>query len=180
MKLTTPLLLAALILLPAAARAGDVAYLDLDRAIRETDDGQKAYADLKAEQDKRQKEIDAANAEIARAKPADVQGKRDKAQQIWQRHQAEMTQRQQDSTRPIEERIKRIVAKLIAERKLAGVAPLQSMVLVAPRLDVTDEVLRRYAAGDGRDRTAERDAAKAKFEMLEREVKTKAAEPKRK
>src|SRR6266545_205662 len=53
-----------------AAQAADdkIAYVDLQRALEETNDGKKAKATLKSDFDKKQKELDAKQEELKKAK----------------------------------------------------------------------------------------------------------------
>lgn len=153
------LTLVTLTALTATARAADVGYADLQRAVNECADGKKAVAELQADEQARmkaEKDFDAASAARAKDKakpaPAAIPTREQWAQQI-QAKQAE-------KTGPIVVRMRRILASIAKARKLTAIAPAQSMVFVSPSLDLTEELVRRYDAGDGVDQPLASDEAK--------------------
>jgi outer membrane protein len=166
-------LLAAFLLasLPVAAFAEDIklGYVDLQRALNETDDGRKAKASLKKVFDQKQKELDEQQEDLkksiedlnkkrtlmpadkVREKETELQERMQKVQQTYLRHQQELQSKEQEATGKIFERMSRIIAKLAAQENLTMVFDkTQSAVLYAkPHLDLTNELIRRYNAGEG-------------------------------
>jgi len=144
-----------LLLWTASARADDrTGYVNLPRAINECADGKKAIADLANENAAREK---------AKASKAPVTSDAD-----WN---AQQQRKAQEANDRISARMMRIIPKIAEARKLTTVAA--APLYVAPRLDLTDELIRRYDAGEwtGQDKAAALAEAKAKVAALEREVK---------
>jgi Skp family chaperone for outer membrane proteins len=167
MKITPTVILAAITLTATVARA-EVGYVDLNRAVIESDDGKKLNTELQAQAAAR----DRAKAEAAKpkekgAKPAPAVA----TDEQWKNYVESKSNAMGDQA---VDRFRRIFPAILKARKLTALAPISSMVYVPPALDVTEELIRRYNAGEGKDRTAEVAAAKAKLEALEREVKGSA------
>lgn len=170
MKLTTSVLFAAvLVLFASTARADErTGYVNIPRAINECRDGKKAIAEFQADVEARQKalaEVDAARK--AKKTPPYLQ-----PDEQWRKQQTDKGQAASDR---ITARLLRILPAIAKARRLSIIAPAQTMVYVVPSLDLTDELVRRYDAGEGDDRAAELAAAKAKVAALESE--TKVASP---
>ena len=137
----------------------------------ETEEGRKARADLKKVFDQKQKELDEQQtalkkaiedlekrrtllgAEVVKQKEAELQGQMQKVQQTYMRHQQDLSQKEQEATGKIFERMQRIIAKIsitenfsmVFDRTQAG------LVFAKPHLDLTNELIRRYNAGEGRE-----------------------------
>lgn len=152
------------------AQATRVAVVDLQRALNETEDGRRAKARLKRlfkrrqqALDKRQGEIKALKEDIERQKSVlsrDALQKRVEAyqkafielQSTYVEYQRELAQKEGELTRTIIARMERILRRigqaegytLILERNEGGV------VWVPSNLDITDLVIQRYNAGEGR------------------------------
>ena len=153
-----------------AAHAEDMklAFVDLQRAVAETEDGRKARANLKRDFDQKQKELDEQQeelkkamedldkkrtllpAETVRAKETEIQTKLQKVQQTYMRHQQDLSGKEQEALGKIFERMQRIVAKIataesftmVFDRNQAG------LVFAKPHLDLTNDLIRRYNAGE--------------------------------
>src|SRR6266700_2270717 len=114
---------------PVASFAEEVklGYVDLQRALNETEDGRKAKANLKKVFDQKQKELD---------------------------EQQELSAKEQEATGKIFERMNRIISKIAqAENFTMIFDKTQSAVLFAkPHLDLTNELIRRYNSGEGADK----------------------------
>lgn len=170
----TWLLALPLLLLSATARAGDVGYVDVDRALNECSDGKRVISELQAAQGAREKakaDHEAARVAAAKAKkPAPVALPTD--DQFAQQQTAKFN----EGMKPIAARMLRILPAIMKARKLSALAPAKSMVYVDPRADVTDELVKRYDRGEGRDAVAaagqdlkaENAALKAKLAALEK------------
>jgi outer membrane protein len=161
---------------PVAALAEDVklGYVDLQRALNETEDGRKAKANLKKVFDQKQKELDEQQEELKKAiedldkkrtlmpadkvreKEAELQGRMQKVQQTYLRHQQDLSAKEQEATAKIFERMNRIISKIaMAENFTMIFDKTQSAVLYAkPHLELTNELIRRYNSGEGVDKSA--------------------------
>jgi outer membrane protein len=161
---------------PLAAYAEEVklGYVDLQRALNETDDGRKAKESLKKVFDQKQKELneqqDALKKDIEdldkkrtllpadklRDKEAELQGRLQKVQQTYVRHQQDLQTKEQEATAKIFERMNRIINKIaVAENFSMILDKNQSAVIYAKaHLDLTNELIRRYNGGEGADKPA--------------------------
>ncbi len=168
-------LIAALLLSAVApklyAQANRIAVVDLQRALNETEDGRRAKARLKrlfkrrqVALDKRQEELKALKEDIERQKNVlsrealqkrveEYQKAFIELQSTYVEYQRELAQKEAQLTREIIARMERILRRigqsegytLIVERNEGGV------VWVPSNLDVTDLVIQRYNAGEGRE-----------------------------
>lgn len=167
------LILGALVTLfqPLVAHAEEVklGYVDLQRALNETEDGRKAKASLKKVFDQKQKELDEQQEDLKKAiedlnkkrtllpadkvreKEAELQERMQKVQQVYVRHQQDLAGKEQEATAKIFERMSRIIGKIATTENFTMVLDKnQSAVLFAkPHLDLTNELIRRYNAGEG-------------------------------
>lgn len=153
----------------AHAQQVKLGYVDLQRALFETEDGRRAKDKLKKDFDQKQKELDEQQEELKKAfedlqkkrtlLPADTVAKKEaelnerlqKVQDIFVRHQRDLSQKEQDATRSIFERMQRIIGKIAMAEDLAMVLDRNQagIVFAKPHLDLTNEVIRRYNAGEG-------------------------------
>jgi outer membrane protein len=154
-----------------AQEALKVGYVDLQRALMETEDGRKARADLKKVFDQKQKELDEQQnqlksamedlekkrtllpADKVRATEAEIQGKLQKVQQTYMRHQQDLSGKEQEATGKIFERMQRIIAKIASNENLTLVfdRTQAGLIFAKPSLDLTNEVIRRYNSGEGKE-----------------------------
>jgi outer membrane protein len=154
-----------------AQEALKIGYVDLQRALMETEDGRKARADLKKVFDQKQKELDEQQtnlksamedlekkrtllpAEKVRATEAEIQGKLQKVQQTYMRHQQELSGKEQEATGKIFERMQRIIGKIASTENLTMVfdRTQAGLIFAKPHLDLTNEVIRRYNSGEGKE-----------------------------
>jgi outer membrane protein len=157
--------------LPIAALAEEVklGYVDLPRALGETEDGRKAKASLKKVFDQKQKEIDEQQEDLkksiedldkkrtllppdkVREKEAELQQRMQKVQQTYMRHQQDLQAKEQEATGKILERMNRILQKIAASENFTMVFDRQQggVVFAKPHLDLTNDLIRRYNAGEG-------------------------------
>ncbi len=156
-----------------AARAQDLklGFVDLQRALMETEEGRKARADLKKIFDQKQKELDEQQSDLkkkiddldkrrtllgadkVKQIEGELQAQMQKVQQTYMRHQQELSAKEQEATGKIFERMQRIIAKIsIAENFTMVFDRAQAgLVFAKPHLDLTNEVIRRYNAGEGKE-----------------------------
>ena len=180
----TSLVLAALLAsagLPHVASAQKIGVVDMQRALTETEDGRKAKDQLKKLFDQRQKTLDkqqedlrllkegiekqrdVLSREVYAKKVEELQKALAALQGTYVEFQRELAGKEAELTKPIIDRLQRIVRQmgqsegyaLVLERGEAGV------VYVPSNLDLTDLLIQRYNSGEGRDGDASK-AAKAK------------------
>lgn len=168
------LLVAVLVLCGSSALAEDMklGFVDMQRALNETEDGRKAKANLKKEFDTKQKELDEQQnsikkeiedldkkrtllpADKVREKEADIQSRMQKVQQTYLRHQQDLSTKEQAATGKIFERMNRIIAKIAASENFTMIMDKSALVFAKPHLDLTNELIRRYNGGEGADSSA--------------------------
>jgi outer membrane protein len=154
---------------PLAALAEDakIGYVDLQRAIPETEDGRKAKANLKKVFDQKQKELDEQQedlkkaiedlekkrtllpADTVRQKEGDLQNRMQKVQQTYMRHQQDLQQRESEVMSKILERMQRIIARIATTENFTLIVEKSALVYAKPSLDLTNDLIRRYNAGEG-------------------------------
>jgi outer membrane protein len=168
MRTLATLALAAALGAPAAAlaQAPKLGYVDLQRAINETDEGKAARATLKKDFEEKQKQLDGRRDDFEKAqqefeKQAVVmsdQAKRDKAGELerkarelaalFQQLQADLSKREGEAMRGIIDRMAVIVREIaeadgftmVFERNDAG------LIYAPASLDLTNELIRKYNA----------------------------------
>lgn len=168
--------LAAGVLVSAAAptlyaQTSRFAVVDLQRALAETEDGRRAIRRLKqltkrnqADIDERTEALKKAQERLEKRRPAlseeafareaaELQKQYVALQQKYVEYQRELAETEQRLSRPILSRLSRIVRRMgqadgytfVLERTQGGV------VWAPSNLDLTDSVIQRYNAGEGRD-----------------------------
>ena len=155
----------------ALAEELKLGYVDLQRALGETDDGRKAKANLKKIFDHKQKELDEQQEDLKKAvedldkkrtllpadkvheKETELQGRMQKVQQTYLRHQQDLQAKEQEATSKIFERMTKILGKIaLAENFTMILDKTQGGIVFAkPSLDLTNDLIRRYNAGEGGD-----------------------------
>ena len=146
------------------AHADDkIAFVDLQRALEETKDGQAAKNRLKSDFDQKQKELDAKQDELkkmkedfdkksalmkddAKQKMQQEMGQRlQQLQETYARLQGDLQKKEADATRGILAKLSNVVQK-IAEREhfMLVLERSSSVVYGQPSLDITNEVIRTY------------------------------------
>jgi outer membrane protein len=159
---------------PAHAQAQKFAVVDLQRALTEIEEGRKAKTQLKTLFDQRQKTLDkqqedlrvlkegiekqrdVLSREVYAKKVEELQKALAELQTTYMEFQRELASKEADLTKPILERLQRIVKligqrdgyALVLERTEAGV------VYIPSTYDLTDLVIQRYNAGEGKDGSA--------------------------
>ncbi len=148
-----------------------IAVVDLQRALNETEDGRRAKARLKRLFKQRQQELDKAQGELKSLKEEfdeqsdtlSAEARQERLDQIQKQfvelqstyveYQRELAEKEAEMTQEIIARMETILRRigqeegytLILERNEGGV------VFVPSNLDLTDVVIQRYNAGEGRD-----------------------------
>lgn len=164
----------ALLLLPAAAYAEQkFAFVDLQRALEETDDGKKAKDRLKKDFERKQKELDEKQEELKKMKddldkkatlmkPEALAAEQKKfqdrfieLQQTYARLQKDLAAKEQEATAGIFRKLQTVVGTIAEREKLTLVLEKNSAVVWGqPSLDITNEVIRMYntAGGGGKSK----------------------------
>ena len=158
--------------IPSLALAdGKYAFVDLQRALEETDDGKKAKAKLKADFDRKQKELDEKQeelkkmkedldkklplmkAEAAQAEQKKFQDRFVELQGIYARLQKDLAGKEQEATSGIFRKLQAVVGTISERDKFDVVLEKNSAVVWGkPSLDITNEVIRMYNAGAGKQK----------------------------
>ena len=144
------------------------AYVDLQRALEETEDGKKAKAKLKADFDKKQKELDEKQEELKKMKESldkkaqvmkpealakeqkDFQERFVELQAIYARLQKDLAEKEQQATRGIFSKLQMVVGKIAEREKFAMVLEKNAAVVWGqPSLEITNEVIRMYNSDSG-------------------------------
>ncbi len=166
----------------AHAQSMKIGVVDMQRAINETEDGRKAKDALKKLFDDRQKTLDKQQNDLKSMKES-IEKQRDvlsrevlakkleeyqkafaELQTTYMESQRELGAKEGDLTKHIVERMQRIMRRvgqsegytLILERNEGGV------IFVPTTYDLTDILIQRYNAGEGRSETASESKSKAK------------------
>ena len=146
-------------------------YVDMQRALGETEDGRKAKANLKKIFDQKQKELDEQQEDLKKAiedldkkrtllpadkvheKETELQGRMQKVQQTYLRHQQDLSAKEQEATGKIFERMNRIIYKIAQAENFTMILDKTQggIVFAKPSLDLTNDLIRRYNAGEGGD-----------------------------
>jgi outer membrane protein len=171
MSRVTQFLIAAVFLLgTSAAFAEDlkVGYVDMQRALNETEDGRKAKEKLKKDFEQKQKELDEQQAQLkkeiedldkkrtllpadkVREKEAELRVKLEKVQQTYMRHQQDLSGKEQKETQKIFERMTKIIGEIAAAENFSMIVDKSALVFAKPHLDLTNELIRRYNGAAGK------------------------------
>jgi len=147
-----------------------IGYVDLQKALNDTDDGKRAKARLKGICDKKQKELDSKQNELKKlkedldkqrtildakaiaAKERDLQEKFVILQGIYLKHQKDLSEEEGKLTRSIFKRMQTIIAAIANSEGLSFVFEKteSSLLWAKAEFDLTSQVVRRYNAGEGK------------------------------
>ena len=156
---------AALYAFPATARAEQkIAYVDLQRALNEIEEGKAAKASLKREFDQKQKMLDEKKSEFDRLrgdfekqamvmseqarkdKQLELEKKGGELQGFFVQLQKELSEREREATRGIFDKMHAIVREIADSEGVAMVVQAEALVYATPSLDITNELVRKYNA----------------------------------
>ena len=180
LRISRFMVVAALLLGTTSAYAEEfkLGFVDMQRALNETDDGKKAKAALKKVFDQKQKELDEQQAALKKdiedldkkrtllpadqvhAKEAELQTRMQKVQQTYLRHQQDLSAKEQEATSKIYERMNKILQKIATAENFSMIVDKSALVFAKPHLDLTNELIRRYNAGEGSDTAKSAPSAK--------------------
>jgi len=150
---------------PTPARAEQkIAYVDLQRALNEIDEGKAAKASLKREFDQKQKLLDEKKSEFDRLrqdlekqsvvmsdearkeKQSDLERKGMELQGFFVQLQKELSEREREATRGIFDKMHAIVREIADQEGVGLVLTSEALVHATPSLDLTNELVRKYNA----------------------------------
>ena len=166
--LSVAILLGSFVVPTVALAESKYAFVDLQRALEETEDGKKAKAKLKSDFDRKQKELDEKQEELKKLKEAfdkkaqlmkpealakeqkDLQERFIELQNIYASLQKDLAQKEQEATRGIFGKLQNVVGKIAEREKFSMVLEKNAAVVWGqPSLDITNEVIRMYNAEGG-------------------------------
>jgi outer membrane protein len=149
--------------LPTTARAQQkIAYVDLQRALNEVEEGKAAKAGLKREFDQKQKLLDERKTEFdklrgemekqsavmsdeaRREKQADLERRGAELQGFFVQLQKELSDREREATRGIFEKMHGLVKEIADAEGVAVVIASEALIYAQPSLDLTNELVRKY------------------------------------
>jgi outer membrane protein len=168
-RLTQFLVVSVFLLSASAAFAEDskFGYVDMQRALNETEDGRKAKEKLKKDFDQKQKELDEQQAQLkkdiedldkkrtllpadkVREKESELRTRLEKVQQTYVRHQQDLQGKEQKETAKIFERMTKIISEIAAGENFSIIVDKSALVFAKPHLDLTNELIRRYNSQKG-------------------------------
>jgi outer membrane protein len=151
---------------PAARAETKIGFVDLQRAIREVDEGKAATSVLKKDFDEKQRQLDVKRGEFEKAKAdfekqaslMNEQARKDRAgdldkkamelQQLYMNLQKDLSGREQEVMRGLIDKMSSVVREIaeadgftmVLERGDAGI------IYAQPALDLTNELVRKYNA----------------------------------
>src|SRR5262245_14205718 len=168
MSRATQFLVAAVFLLGTSAAFAEDAklgYVDMQRALNETEDGRKAKEKLKKDFEQKQKELDEKQAALkkemedlekkrslltpdkVREKESELRGKLEQLQTTYMRLQQDLSGKEQKETAKIFERMQKIMSEIAAAENFTMIVDKSALVFAKPHLDLTNELIRRYNKG---------------------------------
>jgi outer membrane protein len=172
MKLLSAVLVACALTASVPAAAADkIAYVDLQRALNEVEEGAAAKKALKAEFDGKQKtlddkqnelkkmkdELDARGTmmkpEVKQEKVAELQKRLLEVQQMYFAMQQELTKRESEVTGEIFKKMGVILQTMGQEQEFDMIVEKTAIIYAKPSLDVTNELIRRYNDAYGKSTT---------------------------
>jgi len=152
----------------AFAEGTKVAYVHLERAINEVDDGVKAKGDLQKEMDQKkiklekmhkdlqslaesvEKQSAVMSQEARQAKAKEYQKKATEFQQEYAATEQEFMKRKNEVMAPIVQKMQALVGAMRTEGKYDAIGDRGAMIDVKPELDLTNELIRRYNSAHGK------------------------------
>jgi outer membrane protein len=156
--LVLPLLFA----VPARAQAVKIAFVDIQRAYQEVDEGKSVRSRLQQELAQRRTELDQRRANLEKMKADydkqapvlsdDAKRKRQEelqkafldAQQCAQHMQEELSGKEQEAMMGINKRMAQIVNEIVDRENFNYVIDKAALLYAPPSADITNEVVRRY------------------------------------
>lgn len=166
-RLLAAVLTAGLALAPVqSAGAVEIAVVDLQGAVTQTEDGIRAQATLKKLFDKRQQDLDAKQTQLARMR-ADIERQArflsrealTRRMEMWQKemmqlqgvfvdYNKELDKRQNEMTAPIIQKMIGLITKVARQNSYDLVIDRRAAPYARPDLDITDRIVQMYNSGE--------------------------------
>jgi outer membrane protein len=155
LRLMRPILLTiVLTFVPTIVRAeARIAYVDLQRAVDQSNEGKQVKSKLQAEYDRRQHELDAQKEDLKRLmaeepKKQELLERQIALQQRGDRLQREIDEKLQTETNRIFKKMKTAITQVAEAEKVAWVLDSSSVLYApaGPGIDLTDEVVKKFNA----------------------------------
>ena len=161
-RLSVSLLLFVSLFAVRAARAEKIAYVDVQRAIQEVEEGKAAKARLRGELEAKRAEIETKRKDLEtlkadydrqagvltdeakQTKMQELQKKYLEVQQLASKMQDELTGKEQEAMRSIGERMLQVVHEVSEKDGFTFVIDKQVLLYAPAASDITNEVVRRY------------------------------------
>lgn len=158
----SPIILSFLMAFSVSAEVQKFAYVDLQRALNEVDEGAQAKAALKAEFDQKQKFLDEKQtslktmkddieargmmmkAEVKQEKLAELQKSLLEVQQTYYTMQQELTQKESAATGKIFQKMGVLLQAMGEEQGFTAILEKSSVLYAKNHLDLTNELIRKY------------------------------------
>src|SRR5713226_7098894 len=131
--------------LSAAARAQSLklAYVDVQRAIQETEEGKAARGRLKTEFDQRRAQLDKKSADLEKMQEEFEKALLD-ARKSASDLQEDMNRQEQQAMGGILQRLQQVVAEIAERESISFVLDKGGLLYAPAAADITNEVVRRY------------------------------------
>ena len=139
-----------------------IAYVDLQRALNEIEEGKAAKAALKREFDQKQKMLDdkkgefdklrgefekqavVMSEEARKEKQAELERKGGELQGFFVQLQKDLSEREREATRGIFDKMHVLVREIADAEGVSMVVQAEALVYAMPSLDITNELVRKY------------------------------------
>lgn len=150
---------------PSVVRAQQkVAFVDLQRALNEIEEGKTAKANLKREFDQKQKLLDDRKADFdklrvefekqavvmsedaRKQKQSELERKGVELQGYFVQLQKELSEREREATRGIFDKMHTIVREIADQDGISMVVQAEALIYAQPAMDLTNELVRKYNA----------------------------------
>lgn len=146
------------------AAEAKIGFIDMQRAIQETDAGKKAKKDLEEDFNKKKKDLEKKEADIKKMgedfekrsmamnedargkKQAEIQGEMRKYQELAGKSQTEIQKRERELTQPIITKLRGIIDELAKKEDYTAILEKneQSVMWAKKDLDITDTVIKEF------------------------------------
>ena len=154
----------------ARAQGLRIGYVDMQRALNDTDEGKRAKARLKGIFDRKQKELDQKQNELKKmkedldrqrtlldaqkiaAKEREMQEKFMALQQLYLKHQKDLSEEEGKAMKGILQRMQSIIAAIAQSEGLSFIFEKTeaNLLWAKAEFDLTSQLVRRYNAGEGK------------------------------
>ena len=160
--------------------AQDLAYVDLQRAVAEVDEGKAALNQLKGMMENRQKAFEKKKKEVEKLqenfqkqaqfmtdevkqkKGQEFQTKMAELQQTYATMNRELNEAQMKVQQKILGQMSQVLSEIGKERDFKMIVNKEALLWAVPHLDITNEVIRRYNAQNSKGKKSKKKSKKSK------------------